>query len=292
MAKKRARKQTVNSTPDQKKSRIDLIYLTADGVRHTVRKLSTKATTLLEIVSRFEVCSQSYGAPKSQKSQLTRFRDSHSRVLGEKSHLDVGSVASHRVYYKGEGGDFPQVWAMVNLVCPCCLWLVLAPKVLQLCTNHFVWVVCRLVWMNEACKLFLVPSRSSNTPFNPSKCYELKNVPRFFALSLSSTWIHIWVFQGVRSASWVIFSPKLNVELGFCEENDAMKKLAITMGCCNLSLGLANKARACKGACKEWSPGVTFHTFENVRKCEGMNPHTPKWAPTLGVGSPDGLSNP
>jgi len=30
-------------------------------------------------------------------------------VPGEKSHLDVGSTTSHRVYYKGEGGGFPQV---------------------------------------------------------------------------------------------------------------------------------------------------------------------------------------
>jgi hypothetical protein len=67
----------------------------------------------------------------------------------EKSHLDVGPVESHRVYYKGEGGGFPQVWAVVSLVCPCCPWLVLAPKVLQLCTNHFVWVVCRPVWVNK-----------------------------------------------------------------------------------------------------------------------------------------------
>jgi hypothetical protein len=50
-----------------------------------------------------------------------------------------------RVYYKGEGGGFPQVWAMVNLVCLCYSWLILAPKVLQLCINHFVWVVCRPV---------------------------------------------------------------------------------------------------------------------------------------------------
>jgi hypothetical protein len=70
-------------------------------------------------------------------------------VLGEKSHLDVGPVESHRVYYKGEGGGFPQVRAVVNLVCPCCPWLVLAPKVLQLCTNHFVWVVCKPVWVNK-----------------------------------------------------------------------------------------------------------------------------------------------
>jgi len=57
-----------------------------------------------------------------------------------KNHLDVSSVSSHRVYYKGEGGGFPQVRAVVSLVCPCCPWLVLAPKVLQLCIDHFVWL--------------------------------------------------------------------------------------------------------------------------------------------------------
>jgi hypothetical protein len=70
-------------------------------------------------------------------------------VPGEKSYLDVGPVERCRVYYKGEGGGFPQVRAVVSLVCPCCPWLVLAPKVLQLCTNHFVWVVCRPVWVNK-----------------------------------------------------------------------------------------------------------------------------------------------
>jgi hypothetical protein len=63
---------------------------------------------------------------------------------GKNSHLDVTSVESCRVYYKGESGGFPQVRAVVSLVCLCCPWLVLAPKVLQLCTNHFVWVVCSL----------------------------------------------------------------------------------------------------------------------------------------------------
>jgi len=33
-----------------------------------------------------------------------------------KSHLDVGLVERHIIYYKGEGGGFPQVQAMVNLV--------------------------------------------------------------------------------------------------------------------------------------------------------------------------------
>jgi hypothetical protein len=36
--------------------------------------------------------------------------------LETKCHLDVGLVERHWVYYKGEGGGFSQVWAMVNLV--------------------------------------------------------------------------------------------------------------------------------------------------------------------------------
>jgi len=36
--------------------------------------------------------------------------------LGTKCHLDVSSVAMHKVYYKGEGGGFPQVRAMVTLI--------------------------------------------------------------------------------------------------------------------------------------------------------------------------------
>jgi hypothetical protein len=45
------------------------------------------------------------------------------RILGlpfgspmTKCHLDVGLVERHIIYYKGEGGGFPQVRAMVSLV--------------------------------------------------------------------------------------------------------------------------------------------------------------------------------
>jgi hypothetical protein len=180
-------------TPDHKKSRIEPIYLVVGGVRHTVGKLLTRATTLLQIASRSKVFSQSYGASKLWESRLAQFRDFHSRVPGEKSHLDVGSVANHRVYYKGEGGGFPQVWVVMNLVCSCCPWLVLAPRVFQLCINQFMWVMCKRVWVSEACQLFLVPFRSSNTPLYPSKCCELRNVPRLLLLPLCSIWTHIWV---------------------------------------------------------------------------------------------------
>jgi hypothetical protein len=120
MTKRRAGSQTASLIPDQKKSRIDPIYLATDNVPHTLGKLSTRATTLLQTALQSEVCSQSYGAPKSRGSLLARFWDSHSGVPGEKNHLDVGPVERCRIYYKGEGGGFPQVRAVVSLVCLCC----------------------------------------------------------------------------------------------------------------------------------------------------------------------------
>ncbi len=48
------------------------------------------------------------------------------RILGlsfesskTKWHLGDGPMARHKVYYKGEGGGFPQVRVMVNLVNLC-----------------------------------------------------------------------------------------------------------------------------------------------------------------------------
>ncbi len=151
-----------------------------DVVRHTVGKLSTRTTTLLETSSQSEVCTQSYrGSP------------------GTKNHLDVGPMERCRIYYKGEGGGFPQVRAMVSLVCSCCPWLILAPKVLQLCTNHLVLVLCRFVWVNEACQFFLVTSRNSSTPLYPSKVLRARErapTPYSSAVFLFGT--HIWVPQG------------------------------------------------------------------------------------------------
>ncbi len=74
------------------------------------------------------------------------------RILGlplvsprTENHLDVAPTERCRVYYKGEGGGFPQVGAVVSLVCLSCPRFVLALKVLQLCINHFVLVLCKSV---------------------------------------------------------------------------------------------------------------------------------------------------
>jgi hypothetical protein len=120
---------------------------------------------------------------------------------GKNSYLDVVSAVSCKVYHKGEGGGFSQVWAVVSLVCLC---LVLAPKVLQLCTNHFVWFVCRPVWVNEACQLFLVPSQSSNTPPLPLKVVWAKE----HALTPSSDVSYLGSHLGPLK-SWECVTPPL-----------------------------------------------------------------------------------
>ncbi len=76
-------------------------------------------------------------------------------------------------------------------------------------------------------------------------------------------------------------SPKIDPMLGKYQILNI--PAGIDIECRNLNLGLATKV-ACKGAGQEGSPRVTSYAFGSVEKCEGMNLHIPKWAPTLGVG--------
>jgi hypothetical protein len=50
--------------------------------------------------------------------------------LQTKWHLGASPMARHRIYYKGEGGGFPQVQAVVSLVGPCLLVVRPCTKVL------------------------------------------------------------------------------------------------------------------------------------------------------------------
>ncbi len=56
------------------------------------------------------------------------------------------------------------------------------------------------------------------------------------------------------------------------------------MSCRNPNLGLATKVRAYKSVGQKGSPRITFHGPGSVKECKGMNHHTPKGIPTLGVG--------
>ncbi len=145
---------------------------------------------------------------KLRESQCWEFWDSPLGSPETKSHLDVAPMGRCKVYYKGEGDGFQQVWAVVNLVSSSCPWLVLTPKVLQLCTNHLLLILYRFVWVVEACQFFLVPSRISSTPFYPSKVLRAKeraSTPcSFVVFCLGLTF---GVPQRIMSASWTHENP-------------------------------------------------------------------------------------
>jgi hypothetical protein len=54
--------------------------------------------------------------------------------------------------------------------------------------------------------------------------------------------------------------------------------------CRNPSFGLTTKAKGVTRVRAKRQLVITSHTPESVRKCEGVNPHTPKATPTLGDG--------
>jgi hypothetical protein len=90
-----------------------------DNVRHGVEKLSRRATTLVQTSLQSDLEIGRYELPKSQDSNQDSFWTVSGLQLGspgKKSHLDVASVESCREYYKGEGGGFPRVRAVVSLV--------------------------------------------------------------------------------------------------------------------------------------------------------------------------------
>jgi hypothetical protein len=108
-------------------------------------------------------------APKVAKVPIVKILGLPLGSPRTKNHLDVAPMERRIIYYKGEGGGFPQVRAMVSRVSPSCMWFVLAPKVLQPCTNHLLLVLCTFVWVIETCQFFLFPFQSCSMPLYPSK---------------------------------------------------------------------------------------------------------------------------
>jgi len=114
----------------------------------------------------------------------------------------------------------------------------------------------------------------------------------------------IWDFGdktalSLKIAMLIIGWAKFPIDLRFSIRHSSHRFLRCPP-CHNPSLRLTTKARACKVAGQEGSPGVTSHAPKSVKECEGMNPHAPKSAkecegmnphipkltPILGVGIP------
>jgi hypothetical protein len=75
-----------------------------------------RVTTLLQTLISIKGLHTKLWGPKVAKVSTLGISELPNGSPETKCHLDVGLVEKHIVYYKGEGGGFPQVRVVVNLV--------------------------------------------------------------------------------------------------------------------------------------------------------------------------------
>jgi hypothetical protein len=168
-------------------------------VWHGVGNLSTRATTLLQTVLRLDSTVGRYRRSKFRDSSPGQFRDSNSGVPGKITIWMPPPPRAAEYTIRGKVVASPQVRVVVSLVCPCCPWLVLAPKVLQLCT------LCGLcAGPCEWISLSILPSpipelQHAPLPLQVLWAKERLQVPTPSALP--HTWTLKWVYKELGSAS-------------------------------------------------------------------------------------------
>jgi len=100
---------------------------------------------------------QSYGAPKSWKSQLWEFRDSHLGVPGQNviwmwaSWRGTKYTIREKVVASPKFGMWWVLWVRIFL------WLVLTPKCFNYALTNLLFGLCRPVWINKMIVNLLSP---------------------------------------------------------------------------------------------------------------------------------------
>jgi hypothetical protein len=144
---------------------------------HIVRKLLTRDTTLFQTSPQSEVFTRSYGPPKSQKSQLWEFRDSH---LGIPRQNDIwvlvlwpnteytirGKVVASPKFGRGESYEF--MFAHGSYV---------HQKCFSFSLTNLLFGLCKFVWINDLLVNLPSPISKLQHALLPSKCCEPRNVP-------------------------------------------------------------------------------------------------------------------
>jgi hypothetical protein len=98
-------------------------------------------------------------------------------------------------------------------------------------------------------------------PFYPSKCCELGSASRLLLLPLSFTWTHIWVLQGVGSASIWDSNSKHGSSLGSVRVHSLT--LFALLGACEVTIGCPSWPATFQPPCFGREPKVRVATFIN-----------------------------
>ncbi len=160
------------------------IFLRAGSMPHIVGNLSTRATTFLETSLPLEVYAQNYGPPKSQKSQLWKFWDSH---LGVSWQNDIWVLVPWPgIEYTIRGKvvaslKFGLWWILWIHVC---LWFIRAPKCSNYTIINLLFGLCRFVWVIKLLVNLLTPILELQHAILPPKCCMPRSVPQLFLLLL------------------------------------------------------------------------------------------------------------
>jgi hypothetical protein len=198
MAKRKVESQIGNLTPDHKMSRITLISLCSGDVRHTVGKLLTKATTLLETSSQSNVCTQNYEPKKLWESQFWEFQDSHLGVPGQNDiwvlvpWLGTKYIRRGKVVASPKSGPW---WVLWVHVCP---WFVHAPKCSNSTLTNLLFDFYRSMWVLNCLLIFLVLSQSSSMPLYPRSVASQRMSPNSFSFHC----FHLWTQSSIHQGAW------------------------------------------------------------------------------------------
>ncbi len=88
------------------------------GVRHTVGNSRQRLQFFFKPHLNWRSTQKVMGPQSCGSPNFGNFKTPTWESQDKKNHLDVGLMERHRVYYKGEGGGFPQIWAMMSLMSP------------------------------------------------------------------------------------------------------------------------------------------------------------------------------
>jgi hypothetical protein len=122
-----------------------------------VEKLSTRAKNFLYASYQSEVYKEIYGPLKSQESQVREFRDSHLGVSKQNAIWMWASWIGTKYTIRGKVVASPKSRLWWVLWIRVCLWFILTPKVLKLCTNQLVVWFVQICVSNWCLSLFLIP---------------------------------------------------------------------------------------------------------------------------------------
>ncbi len=96
---------------------------------------------MVQTSSRSDLAVGSYELPKSRDPNFGTISGLQLGSPRKKSHLDVASADRRRVYYMGEGGDFPRVWVVVCFMVQSARGLSQHPRVSRKCELTTLWFV-------------------------------------------------------------------------------------------------------------------------------------------------------